>query len=219
MCVILCLLCISVYMFAYCVYIYIYIYIYILYWYLHTDIYIFKCTCMYIYIYVIIYIYMWLYIYIYQYIYIYHLHREWFIVFWAIAIPWTQTVAALDFGEEMSCNLCGRCLQKRIFCFKNGWVNQVFSVKYPPLLGNGSYLSTLFHARNAGSKQQNMGLLNDVMQTSVIFSWSLLSLYFSLMSDCCWRYVLVSHVTCTIDRQDNLHCIDIYIYIPSSNST
>ena len=90
--------------------------------------------------------------------------------------------------HEMSCILCGRCLQKRIFCFKNGWVNQVFSVKYPPLLGNGSYLSTLFHARNAGSKQQNMGLLNDVMQTSVILSWSLLSLYFSLMSDCCWRY-------------------------------
>ena len=166
------------------------IYIYILYWYLHTDIYIFKFTCVYIYIYICIsiYIYMYINIYIYIYIYIYHLHREWLIVFWAIAIPWTQAVAALDFGEEMSCILCGRCLQKRIFCFKNGWINQVFSVQYPPLLGDGSYLSTLFYARNAGSKQRNMGPLNDVMQTSVIFSWSLLSLYFSLMSDCCWRY-------------------------------
>ena len=167
---------ISIYFCLLCIYIYIYIYMYILYWYLHTDIYIFKCTCMYIYIYIS-----------------FKFTSRMIHCFLGYSHTLNPSSCCLGLWRgnvlhEMSCILCGRCLQKRIFCFKNGWVNQVFSVKYPPLLGNGSYLSTLFHARNAGSKQQNMGLLNDVMQTSVILSWSLLSLYFSLMSDCCWRY-------------------------------
>ena len=159
---------------------------------------------------VYIYICMIIYIYMYINIYIYHLHREWLIVFLGYSHTLNPSSCCLGLWRGNVLHFVWSLSPKADFLLQK-WMDQpsVFSsissfvgrwiIFVDPVLRKECRLQT---AEYGSPQWRNANQCHIFVIVIIVVFFPDVRLLLA---------VLVSHVTCSLDRQDNLHCIDIYI--------